>query len=447
MKILFVSTYTDRVGGAEGYQLDLAAALAERGHAVVRFGTEPDREVERPDLRVVRRERFRREGILRDAGVTEALRTTLAAVDPDVVHAHNLWGLPIEVDLLLARAPVGLVQTIHDFSTFCPNSWCVRGDGSPCPGGAGQQCFEHDCGSNYPFRAEMVAMTELRQRVLSRAVDVALAPSAAVQAMARAHGFADVRLAPYFLREVGAVDPEPLAGQRFVFAGRLQREKGVDVLLRAFALARVEAPAARLDVLGDGDERRSLEALARGLELGDAVRFLGDVPNTEVAHYLRGAAAVVVPSIWTEAFGLTSLEAFRAGVPVVASRIGGIPEIVEDGVSGVLVEPRDAEDLARALVRVLGLDDAERARYVAAGRRRGAEFTRDGNVATVLAAYSDASAVPDASKSVALTDAGLAAWNGVLAELRDDAPTVQRWLRRRLKSAGRRWKLPKLLDD
>jgi glycosyltransferase involved in cell wall biosynthesis len=165
--------------------------------------------------------------------------------------------------------------------------------------------------------------------------------------------------------------PEPYRGgePRLLCVGRLIPIKGHIVLLRAVAEARREVPALRLDVAGRGPLEPALRALAKELELEDAVRFLGHVAPIQRA--IEKAAAVVVPSMG-EGFGMVALEAMERARPVIAAEIGGLGELVEDGVTGLLVPAGEAEPLTRAIVRLASdLDLA--ARMGEAGRRRAVE--------------------------------------------------------------------------
>ncbi len=149
------------------------------------------------------------------------------------------------------------------------------------------------------------------------------------------------------------------AGARLLLAiARLTPQKGIDVAIRALA----ELPGDTvLVVLGEGPERGRLESLARELGVGERLFLPGRVPD--VAAWLRRAAVLVHPARW-EGFGLGVLEAMLAGVPVVASDVSSLPELVADGQTGVLVRPDDPSALGRGIARAL--DDA--ARLGAGGR-------------------------------------------------------------------------------
>ncbi len=175
------------------------------------------------------------------------------------------------------------------------------------------------------------------------------------------------------LRRFSPADPEkePLedSGPQMVFACRqLIPRKGIRFLIEAVAALRDEFPALRLVLAGDGFERPALEQQARALGIGARVRFLGSVPNHELPGWFRSAAVSVIPSL-EEGFGIPAAEAMGCAIPVIATDAGGLPEVVEHGVTGLVVPKGDARALADAL-RALLEDEELRARMGAAGRER-----------------------------------------------------------------------------
>lgn len=164
----------------------------------------------------------------------------------------------------------------------------------------------------------------------------------------------------------GPEAPPPPREPRLVCVGRLIPVKGHDTLLRALAAARSELPGLTLDVAGAGPLDAELRSLARRLAVAEAVRFLGHV--TPVAPALEAALALVVPSRG-EGFGMVALEAMERSRAVVASAVGGLPELVVEGETGVLVPPGDVVALRDALLEVAS--DPDRAAALgAAGRAR-----------------------------------------------------------------------------
>ena len=214
-----------------------------------------------------------------------------------------------------------------------------------------------------------------------RAADRVLAPSAATAAeLRRDYRVGEVAVVPNAMGEMpaaakeGPADGEEGATGYLLVVGRLRIRKGVDVLLAAMPELLRRHPAARLLIAGDGEHRAALERAAAALALGEAVSFLGRADAMRVRRLLQGAAALVVPSIY-EGMPLVVLEAMEASVPVVASRVSGIPEVVEDGRTGWLVPPEEPASLAAALAAALD-DAAAAARRGAAGRRLLAERFR-----------------------------------------------------------------------
>ncbi len=207
--------------------------------------------------------------------------------------------------------------------------------------------------------------------ITARAADLVLAPSAATAAeIRRDYRVEDVGVIPNVtggLAVAPAGEAEGPPGY-LLFVGRLRIRKGVEVLLEALRELRGRVPGAVLKIAGDGEHRGALERKAAELELGSAVTFLGSCDGARVRTLLAGAAALVVPSIY-EGMPLVVLEAMERGVPVVASAVSGIPEVVVDGETGWLVPPENPEALAGALEEVLdGPPEARRRGEM--GRRR-----------------------------------------------------------------------------
>ncbi|MCS6927746.1 MAG: glycosyltransferase, partial [Candidatus Binatia bacterium] len=172
-----------------------------------------------------------------------------------------------------------------------------------------------------------------------------------------------------------------------VCTGRLVWEKGVDVLVRAFAEVVTHLSEARLLIVGEGPERQSLEKLITTLGLSSRVALLGYMPRDEAERVCATAWVQAVPSRWAEPFGLVAAEALMRGTTVVASNIGGLAEVVQDGQTGLLVPPGDVDALAEALLRLLR--DRELAEQLGrAGRRRAlAHFNEDTSIERFIEVY------------------------------------------------------------
>ena len=185
----------------------------------------------------------------------------------------------------------------------------------------------------------------------------------------------------------------PRPGRVLLFVGRIQRLKGVEVLLRAFTLlrprldARVVVVGGRPSTSHEAREIGRLQQLAGRLGIGERVTFTGAIPHDELPRYYAAADVTVMPSSY-ESFGLVAVESLACGTPVVATRVGGLRAIVRDGETGFLVPWRDPTLFAERLGAVL-LDDPLRARLSAAARASVALFSWDRMAEAHLALYAD----------------------------------------------------------
>ena len=167
----------------------------------------------------------------------------------------------------------------------------------------------------------------------------------------------------------GDLSPAPLRFDepRLLCLGRLSREKGVDLAVEAFAVLARRFPEIRLVIAGDGPERQALADQAAGLGVSDRVDFVGWVAPDDVAALIEKASIVLVPSRW-EGFGLVALEAAVMGRPVVATNVGGLPEVVKNNETGILVPVDEIDELVKAVEHLL--TNPDRAIAMGAAARR-----------------------------------------------------------------------------
>lgn len=181
-----------------------------------------------------------------------------------------------------------------------------------------------------------------------------------------------------------------------LFVGRIAEEKGLLTLIEAVGLVAKSGHPIHLNVVGGdkgGSERgsyaQSCTDLVRSLELGSRVTFLGEVPNRQLPEHLSRARALVVPSIWNEPFGVVVLEGLACGTAVIAGRVGGMPELLEEGKTGLLVPPGDVHALAEALRRVLEDDELVRTAGIAGPELVSRKYSSDVIGRTVEDLYRD----------------------------------------------------------
>lgn len=339
------------VGGAEILLHGLGESLQERGHQVTIWAPR----VRGRDNRVVARYRLFRYG--RPSSKRFGTRQTLPRLlfqtwgrRPHVLHCHGAY-------------PAGFVGAAFKRLTGTP--LVIRPHGADILPG---EWIDRD-----------PRLRRRMQRALL-AADVVVAQGASLAQRLRSLGVPDTRLR-IIHNGVGlsGAEPCPLAEAPSILAmGSLAPQKGFDILLRAFRVIRQRIPAARLTIAGDGPEGPRLRGLADSLGIADAVTFPGLVTgDAKVALFSR--AWIFVSSSRREPFANVILEAMAAGRAVVATRVGGNVEMVEDELDGLLVEPEDPDGLAQAVLRLL--EDRERASAMGrAAWRRAEAFSWDAMV-------------------------------------------------------------------
>ena len=285
---------------------------------------------------------------------------------PDVVHAHNVWMRLSPAPLEAAHeAGVPVMMTVHDYNWVCPRKWMITENDEPCEVGFGRRCAVSGCrGSRegrrwMPYNALRWLKSSWHRPMLAAWVDRVVSPSRHLAGwMERSLGVDEVIHIPNFAIGPGGGAEFPITHPRtLAFVGRLSREKGVDIALRAMPMVLREHPDARLVVAGDGPERQRLEALAGQLGVAASVRFGGAVGPNELERVYSDAGLLVLPTLWMENCPVSVLEAFAHGRAVVATRIGGVPELIEDGRTGALFERGDDSELGARLVGLLADPD------------------------------------------------------------------------------------------
>jgi glycosyltransferase involved in cell wall biosynthesis len=362
VRVLLVGNHwTDGPGGAETVLVLTAQLLRAAGHEVVPFAVSEERTLPTPvrdRLPVAAGAGARTRFGEAWAGVWSprsyrALAGVVDEVRPDVAHVHHVYErLTTSVLDALRRRSVPTVMTLHDYKPVCPN-FRLFTDGAPCTrclDGRYWQVVRHHCleGSRWREVAAAVDAYAARGRGLYTQVDALVSPSAFLRDRVVEGGLPASRV--HVLPNPVVAAPAPRAARSeppyVLFAGRLTGEKGVATLLDAVPLL---PPGVRLRVAGDGRLAGVVAERARDLP----VELLGPRTTAQVTALLMGAAAAVLPARWWENCPMGVLEPAAQGVPVVATAVGGIPELVDDGRTGLLVPPDDPPALAAALTRLV----------------------------------------------------------------------------------------------
>ena len=363
LRIVIANKFWHRRGGQERLMFDEIAWLEAAGHEVAHFSaTHPENDNSpwsdyfapyleigvhstlsaRQRVRAARRMFWNGDAARRFARLLQEFR-------PDLVHVHGIHR-QISPSILFEakRARVPVVQTLHDYHPICPADVLLLGDRIACdPPRCGRinvtPCVLYHCVHHSLSRSLLAAVELLWRRWVIQyesLVDAFICPSRYMASRIAADAFPNtaIHVLPNAVPEQSCRGSAS-AGKSFVYAGRLAHEKGLPTLLSAASLARVE-----LVVAGDGPMRASLQTSAP-----PNVRFVGRLSGQAVDHLLQTGRAAVLPSECVENAPMAVLEAMTLGRPVVASRMGGIPEQVRDGIDGLLVRPGDVLELAAAL--------------------------------------------------------------------------------------------------
>lgn len=378
MRVLVVHNLYQHLGGEDLVMQAETALLRANGHEVRSFIRDNDQVATMGRAGLAAR-------TIWSASTVREVRRELAQWRPDVVHVHNTLALiSPSVYWACAAARVPVVQTIHNFRLLCPQAIFLRNERvcEDCLGRLPWRAALHGCYRGSRSQSAVLASMLVAHRALGtwrNKVTRYIALNEFCRRKLVEGGLPPTRIAikPNFV-DVPALPPQPRSG--FLYVGRLAPEKGIGVL----AQASVALPTAPIRVAGDGP---SAELLAQA---SSALVRLGSMPGEQVLAKMAGALALLLPSICYESFPRTLVEAYACGLPVIASRLGALADLVEHGVTGLLFEPGNANDLAAQMRWAMEHPDAMLQMGRNARARYEAEFTAERNYQQLMAIYRDA---------------------------------------------------------
>lgn len=316
------------------------------------------------------------------------VRSEIATLHPQVVHVHNTFpAASPSVYSAAAAEGVPVVQTLHNYRLVCPAATAFR-DGRACTDCVGRAvalpAVVHACVRGSRSQSAVAVATGAVHRAFGtyrRRIARYLALSSFQRDLMVAGGFPPTRVR--VLHNFLEPDPGEGTGPRtgIVFVGRLSPEKGIVPLLGA-----ATAAPGPIRVVGDGPLMPAVRAAAAS----GHVDYSGPMPRLAAQAEIRGAIALVLPSLWFEGFPMVVAEAFAAGTPVIASRIGSLTELVDDGVTGLLVEPNDPVGLADRMRWASAHPDMMRAMGQHARRMYEARYKGPTHLAGLLETYASA---------------------------------------------------------
>jgi glycosyltransferase involved in cell wall biosynthesis len=349
MRILYCHNYYRHRGGEDiSFETDVEM-LRDAGHEVIIY-TKSNAELSGNQFQIAARTIWNRQ-------TRREVSKLIDETSPDILHCNNLFPqISVSIYHAAKQRKVPIVQALRNYRAFCANSFLFR-DGKVC-----RSCLKsmaawhgilHRCYRGSIAASAVVAGMQFTHRLLriqQRYVSAFFTPTEFSRQIHIEGGFESDKVfvrSNFLLPDLG-ISTQP--SRYALFVGRLSGEKGVETAIRAWKERSIDFP---LRIVGEGPEEASLRKLADGI---GSIEFLGSLKIDKVQEQIAGAKLLIMPSLWYETFGRTVAEAFSRGVPVVASRLGAMEELVHNGENGFLFEVGNSDSLAEATMRILGLD-------------------------------------------------------------------------------------------
>jgi glycosyltransferase involved in cell wall biosynthesis len=341
MRILTIHNSYQQTGGEDAVFVAEASLLRQYGHEVVEYHQDNGR------ICTLSRHRVAMQTIWSQPAYTE-LRQLVRDVQPDVTHVHNTFVLISPSAYYASReAGVPVVQTLHNYRLLCPAATLFR-NGRVCEECLGitppwpavlHACYRHSHAQSAVTSTMLTVHRWLKTWKAQVDLYIALTEFARRKFIQGGLPAEKIVVKPNF------VSPDPGkregAGNYALYVGRLSAEKGVHTLLKAWGQLRGIA----LRVVGDGTLLEEATTMVQRHGLQD-ITLMGKVPPRDVLASMKSAQLLIFPSEWYEGLPMTLIEAFACGLPVIASRLGAMAELVDEGHTGLLFRPGDPEDLA-----------------------------------------------------------------------------------------------------
>lgn len=389
MKILIINSYHYLRGGDCRHVFGLADLLREHGHEVHHFAMKGRENLPCEDegyfIEEIDYRKALERGCLTDmlqvlcrpiysVEARKKLSRLLDTVRPHIVHIHSIRH-HITKSILpeLARRRIPVVWTLHDYKELCPNTSFYNGRTicEKCRRKKYWHVIFNRCKKG-SLGASVVTFLEavVNGSINTDAVALYVSPSRFLREKFIDYGYDPSRIVhiPNFL-QLEDFSPNYHPGDYFLYIGRLEKEKGLMTLIEAFMAARATDSSLSLKIAGTGTLEGELRKLVHTAACS-GTELLGFVTGDRLKDLTQKSTAIVIPSQWYENYPFSCLEAMAFGKPVIASRIGGIPEQVEDGVTGFLFEPFRADQLANKMLQLARMNVEEIAQMGRLARRK-----------------------------------------------------------------------------
>jgi glycosyltransferase involved in cell wall biosynthesis len=365
MKVLMCNKFLFENGGPERYILELSRMLEQHGSQVVYFAMQhPDNikteysryfvcqvSLTNPDEASLLEKMKAGFRIIYSTEAKKNMGRLLTEQKPDLAHLHNIYHqISPSILPVLHQKGIPVVMSLHDYKVICPNyKLMTRGEVcEKCNSSRYYQAVLHKCVKD-SFSASLLNCVEMYThkflKLYEKNVDLFISPSLFMREKLSEFGFDKSKIAylPPWIKEI-KLTPSYFSEDYFLYFGRINREKGLQTLIRAME----KIKEGQLLVAGQGEESGKLQRYVNENGI-DNVKFMGFMERGKLNELIRSSRFVVLPSEWYENSPSTVYESFALGKPVIGSRIGGIPELIEDGINGFLFEPKNVDELAEKI--------------------------------------------------------------------------------------------------
>lgn len=371
MKVLSINVYNYRKGGSETVYFNTSDLLEKHGHEVARFTLKWDKnESARYDY-LFPESKETRKGIFRPisnvltyfyhAGAARKIKKLIKDFKPDIAQVHLIWGqLTPSILKALKKCKVPVVLTIHDYRIVCPAYTFRNGKGEVCEACQGKKfykCFTNACNRGSKGLSGLMAAEQYFRNTFFN-------PSKYSQGILYVSKFAESIHEKYMpslkqlkkaqlynmSSDIASKPVAPTTIPYYLYFGRLSEEKGIETLIEAFK----EFPDVDLKVVGTGPLEDTIKLQIKKENITN-IEMLGYKSGDELKELVGRAKFVIVPSTWYENNPMTIIEAYSQGTPVIGANIGGIPEIVINGVTGYQFQPRDVKSLVEVVKKSMQL--------------------------------------------------------------------------------------------
>lgn len=361
MRILLVNKFHYLRGGSEKYYFELAQLLKSKGHTVGFFSMKHEENITTSDTEYFVEEidlntgsKLKALDVIYSQENKRLMAKALEEFKPDIVHINNFQRqLSASIIDAIKEKNIPIVMTVHDLNPICPASIMLY-NGEVCDDCITKgyaQCIKKKCVKGSTLKSTLGVMEKKYYdfHKVFRKIDCIISPSEFIknQLINGKLKYNEIVTLHNFVNE--SERNEYVLGDYAFYLGRLSKEKGILNLIEAIG----DIPDAKLLIAGDGPERERIEAYISEHKLDGRITLLGYQNQDSIHKYITNSRFVVIPSIWNENCPYSVLEAMEIGKPIVASRMGGIPELIADGENGYLYKADDINELKEKLTLLL----------------------------------------------------------------------------------------------